>query len=80
MEISLYQKKKKKEVLILWKWEEYKNEHIHDEIKEHLNCGDTDEQKKNGEQVNSIMHKLGFKKLLHLHIYYAFCTYYNSEK
>jgi len=70
---------KKKELLILLKWEEYQNEHIQEEIKEHLNCGDIDEQQKNGEQVNSVIQKLGFQKLLPLHIY-AFCTYYNSEK
>jgi hypothetical protein len=68
---------KKKELLSLLKWEEYQNKHIHEEIKKHLNCGDTD--KKNGEKVNSVIQKLGFQKLLHLHIY-AFYTYYNSEK
>lgn len=36
---------KKKELLILLKWEEYQNEHIHEEIKKHLNCGDTDKKK-----------------------------------
>jgi DNA-directed RNA polymerase specialized sigma24 family protein len=37
---------KRKELLILLKWEEYKSEDIHEEIKEHLNCGDTDEKKR----------------------------------
>jgi hypothetical protein len=68
---------KKRELLILLKWKEYQNEHIHKEIKEHLNCGGT--HKKESEQVNSIIQKLGFHKLLHLHTY-AFCTYYKSEK
>jgi len=34
------------ELLILLKWEEYQNEHIHEEIKERLNCYDADEQQK----------------------------------
>ena len=35
---------KKKELLILLKWEEYQNEHSHEEIKEHPNCGDIDKK------------------------------------